>query len=115
MLRSEMLQRIGSQDISACTVATRQGVFCRGFARFTDAELRERYNWIVRRRPRMTRAELEEIADRWQLARQEVRDKRIACDVQQDAMDMCRGWDSFSDEELSRFYFEMTGNRIDIS
>ena len=54
------------------------------------------------------------IADRWQLARQEVRDKRIACDVQQEVMDMCRGWDSFSDEELTRFYFEMTGQQIAI-
>jgi hypothetical protein len=115
MLRTELLLRIGNEDVSACTIATRQGIFCRGFARFSDAELRDRYQWIVRRRPNMSRKELEEIADRWQLARQDVRDKRIACDVQQEVSDMCRGWDSFSNDELARFYFEMTGQGIVIS
>ena len=60
----------------------------------------------------MSREELEEIADRRQMARQEVREKRIACDVQQEVSDMCRGWDSFSNDALARFYFEMTGESI---
>jgi hypothetical protein len=72
--------RIGNEDVSACTIAKRQGIFCRGFARFSDAELRDRYQWIVRRR--------------------------------QEVSDMCRGWDSFSNDELARFYFEMTGQSI---
>ena len=111
LLRQELLLRAGD-DVSACKVATEQGIFCHGFARYTDAELRRRYEWIVRRRPTMTRAELEEIADRWQLARQEVEEIPLACDVQQKVHDTCRGWDDFSNEELSRFYFEMTGKDI---
>ncbi len=108
LLRQELIKRADG-DKSACKVAAEQGIFCLGFARYTDAELRRRYDWIVRRQPKMSRQELEEIADRWQLARQEVEQIPIACDVQQKVHDTCRGWDDFSDEELSRFYFEMTG------
>lgn len=111
LLRQELLKRAGD-DVSACKVAAEQGIFCHGFARYTEAELRRRYEWIVRRRPEMTREELEEIADRWQLARQDVEGIPIACDVQQKVHDTCRGWDDFSNEELSRFYFEMTGTDI---
>lgn len=107
-LRQELLRRAGG-EVSACKVATEQGIFCHGFARYTDAELRRRYEWIVRRRPTLNRAELEEIADRWQLARQDVEGIPLACDVQQKVHDTCRGWDDFSNEDLSRFLFEMTG------
>lgn len=111
LLRQELLKRAGD-DVSACKVAAEQGIFCHGFARYTEAELRRRYEWIVRRRPEMTREEVEEIADRWQLARQDVEGIPIACDLQQKVHDTCRGWDDFSNEELSRFYFEMTGRDI---
>jgi hypothetical protein len=111
LLRSELLKRAG-EDVSACRVAAEQGIFCHGFARYSDEELRRRYEWIVRRRPTLTRDELEEIADRWQMARQEVTHTPIACDVQQRVHDTCRGWDDFSNDDLSRFYFEMTGKDI---
>ena len=111
LLRSELLKRAG-EDVSACRVAAEQGIFCHGFARYSDEELRRRYEWIVRRRPTLTRDELEEIADRWQMARQEVTHTPIACDVQQKLHDTCRGWDDFSNDDLSRFYFEMTGKDI---
>lgn len=106
-----MLEQIGD-DQSACKWAAERGVFCRGFARFTDAELRSKYDWVTRRRPKMTRSELEEIADRWQLARQEVDDIPIACDVQQREHDMCRGWDDFTNGELGGFLFEITGTAM---
>jgi hypothetical protein len=111
LVRQELLKRAGD-DVSACKVAAEQGIFCHGFARYTDLELRRRYEWIVRRRPRMSRKELEEIADRWQLARQEIDGTPIACDVQQIVHDTCRGWDDFSNDELARFYFEMTGKEL---
>jgi hypothetical protein len=57
----------------------------------------------------MTRDDLETIADRWQMARQEVDELPIACDVQQKVHDTCRGWDDFSNEDLSLFYREHTG------
>ena len=113
LLRQELLRRAGG-EVSACKVAAEQGIFCHGFARYTDAELRRRYEWIVRRRPKMDRAELEEIADRWQLARQDVEGIPIACDVQQKVHDTCRGWDDFSNDDLARFYFEMTGKDVNV-
>jgi hypothetical protein len=108
LLRAELLKRAGN-EVSACKVATEQGIFCHGFAQYTDEELRRRYEWISRRRPKMSREELEEIADRWQMARQEVTHTPLACDVQQKLHDTCRGWDDFSNDDLVRFYFEMTG------
>jgi hypothetical protein len=39
----------------------------------------------------------------------------LACDVQQMEHDMCRGWDDFSNDELSRFYAELTGKTIVVS
>lgn len=111
LLRGELLKRL-DRDTSACRLAAEKGIFCRGFARYGDSELRRKYDWIVRRRPGMDRQELEEIANRWQLHGQEVNQLPIACDVQQQEHDMCCGWDDFTNEELSRFYLEMTGQRI---
>lgn len=111
LLRQELVRRADGEK-SACKVAADEGIFCRGFARYTDLELRRRYDWIMRRYPKMTRKELEEIADRWQMARQDVEESPTACDVQQKVHDTCKGWDDFSSEELSRFYYEMTGKEI---
>ena len=56
--------------------------------------------------------ELEEIADRWQMARQDVDQLPVACDVQQKVHDTCRGWDDFSNEQLSTFLHELTGRDV---
>jgi DNA replicative helicase MCM subunit Mcm2 (Cdc46/Mcm family) len=114
LLREELVRRADGEK-SACRVAAEEGIFCHGFARYTDLELRRRYDWIARRHPKMTREELEEVADRWQMARQDVEDSPTACDVQQKVHDTCRGWDDFSNDELSRYYYEMTGTEIDIA
>jgi hypothetical protein len=111
LLRQELVRRADGEK-SACRVAADEGIFCRGFARYTDLELRRRYDWIMRHYPKLSREELEEIADRWQMARQDVDQLPVACDVQQKVHDTCKGWDDFSNEELSRFYFEMTGKDI---
>ncbi len=44
----------------------------------------------------MTREDLEEVANRWQLARHEVNALPTACDVQQIEHDLCGGWDDFT-------------------
>jgi hypothetical protein len=111
LLRAELLKHTDSET-SACAFAAERGIFCRGFAQYGDGELKRKYNWITRRRPDMTRGELEEIGNRWQLARQEVSGLPLACDVQQTERDMCNGWDDFSNADLARFYNELTGNNI---
>lgn len=110
-IRGELSRR-AKDDMSVCKLAAATGVFCKGFRRYSDEELKERYGWIVRRNPEAPRETIEDIADRWQLARQEVERVPIACDVQQIEHDTCGGWDDFSNDDLVRFAQELTGRRI---
>ena len=109
-LRNELAHRANG-DMSICRLAAETGVFCRGFRRYSDEELRQRYDWIAKKNPAQTRSELEDVADRWQMARQEVDRVPTACDVQQIEHDGCNGWDDFSDEELSRFLTTLKGQK----
>ena len=110
-LRSELAKRANG-EMSICKLAAKTGVFCKGLKRYSDAEIAERYGWIVRRNPDISRPELEEIADRWQMARQDVEGVATSCDVQQLEHDTCGGWDDFSNEDLSRFLRELTGRQV---
>lgn len=112
-LRKELL-RFTDEENSVCKVAAERGIFCDGFHRYSDAELRKRYDWIADRRPGLSREELETIANDWQLAQQEVFELPIACDVQQRVHDTCRGWNDFTNEQLARFYQQLTGEEISI-
>jgi hypothetical protein len=110
----EALLKLTNDDKSMCQVAAERGIFCRGFRQFTDTELRNRYWWLVRKCPDMTRAELETLANDWQLTQQDVRDASIACDVQNKVHDTCGGWDDFSNEQLATYYTQVTGQPIEI-
>jgi hypothetical protein len=112
-LRSQLMKFTDSEN-SVCKVAAEQGIFCNGFRRYTDDQLRDRYWWIVRKNPDITRAELETVANDWQLAQQEVFERPMACDVQQRVKDTCRGWNDFTNEQIGRFYFQMTGKEVRI-
>jgi hypothetical protein len=114
ILRGELL-KITDDENSICKVASERGIFCHGFQRNSDGGLRRCYAWLDKRRPGMTRAELEDLANTWQLARQEVDQLPLACDVQQKEHDSCGGWDDFSNEDLSRFYNELTGHTLVVS
>lgn len=110
-LRDELAHRAAG-DVSICRLAAETGVFCKGFRRFTDRELRERFDWIAKKNPDAPREELEAIADRWQLARQDVVGAKTSCDVQQLEHDSCGGWDDFSNEALAGFLRELTGRNV---
>jgi hypothetical protein len=97
---------------SICKVAAERGLFCRGFRRYSDEELRNRYGWIARRHPAASRAELEDLANRWQLARQVFDGTQLACDAQSEEHDTCNGWDDFSNQELSGFMLEILGEEV---
>ena len=111
ILRAQLVKLAGD-DVSICKIAAEKNIFCRGLHRHSDVELRRRFDWINARNPRMPRAEMEAVVDRWQLARQEVDQLPTACDVQQLEHDGCNGWDDFSNEDLSRFCLELTGRSV---
>lgn len=99
---------------SVCEIAAEKGIFCHGFNRYSDSQLRQRYAWLVRHDPSISREKLEEIADRWQVARQIVNDLPLACDVQRLEHDTCGGWDDFTNQDLARFYQELLGETVTV-
>ncbi|HYM60589.1 MAG TPA: hypothetical protein VEZ11_06830 [Thermoanaerobaculia bacterium] len=115
LLKEEFRRMSTDDDTSICKLAAEKGVFCRGFHRFNDDELRKRYDWLVRRDPTMSREDLEDLGNRWQIARQEVEEADCSCDVQARVHDTCRGWDDFSNEELAGFFLEITGKKLNVS
>lgn len=110
----DVLLLMTDDEHSICRVAADKGIFCRGFRRYTDEELRARYSWLVNRDPAISRDRLEDLADRWQLARQVFDDVPIACDAQQLEHDTCGGWDDFTNEELARYCRELLHEDITI-
>lgn len=114
-LRLELLQRT-DESHSICLVAAREGIFCRGFARWSVAELEERHAWMLADRPGITRPELERLANTFELGRQFITGSRLACDHQpkDPGPATCRGWEGFSDHELERFFLEIVGEDIEI-
>ncbi len=114
-LRRE-LATVAGDEHSICQVAQERNLFCRGFAQWKLHELKARYPQIARSRPRITRKEMEELADRWQMARQFVTDEGLACDVQlhEGARQTCRGWDEFDDRQLEQFHAEICGEEVRI-
>jgi len=105
-----------SGDHSICQVAKERGLFCGGFAQWKLHELKARYPQITRSRHHLTREKMEDLADRWQLARQFATGEKLACDVQMHEGEhrTCRGWDEFDDETLARFHAELCDEEVKI-
>jgi hypothetical protein len=113
-IRREVLKLVDDEH-SVCEVCTRLDIMCRGFRQFSDEELARRYKWIAERGEPKTRAELEELANRWQLARQLATGRELACDVQLEDRDTCDGWDTFTTTELARYYKQLTGEDVEVA
>jgi hypothetical protein len=114
VLREELARRAGD-EMSICKLAAQTGIFCKGFGQDSDRQLKQRYNWIARKNAGAPRADLEELADRWQLARQEVLGAVTSCDAQQLEHGTCGGWDDFSNEQLAAFLHELTGRSVQVA
>jgi hypothetical protein len=115
-LRAALLEVAGDEH-SICKVARDKNLFCRGFAQWKLHELKAQYPQITRSRPRLTRAAMEDLADRWQMARQFVTGEHLACDVQlhEGAHQTCRGWDEFDDAQLEQFHKDLCGEKLRIT
>jgi hypothetical protein len=112
-IRGALLARAGEEEC-ACSVATREGVFCHGFRELTDAEFRKRFDWIAAKRPRATRAELEQLVAFYHLGRQEVVGAALCCDVETRDHCGCDGWNRFDNPTLEKFCLELTGRPVQI-
>ncbi len=119
--REEAVGRIRQQLIamnadgkSVCRIAAEQNILCGGFHRDSDDELRARYAGRIDGATELSREELEERANEWQLTRQQQEGTRLCCDVQQMFYETCHGWDDFSDEDLSRFCLELFGEEVEV-
>src|SRR5262252_6125686 len=98
----------------ACVVASRYGMFCGGFAKLSDKELRQRYHWIVRKHPGIAREELERLASLYHVGRQQATGCALCCDVETRDHCGCDGWNSFDSRTLESVCFDMTGEVIRI-
>jgi hypothetical protein len=112
VLLRDKLRMLTDADHCMCAAAARAGVFCRGFARLSDADFRSRFDWIVRKRPRASRAELEEVVNLYHLGRQEVTGTALCCDLETREHTSCDGWNTFDNETLQTFIRELTGREV---
>jgi hypothetical protein len=63
------LVKLTDEDRPLCQVARELNIYCHGFGRFTSEELRREYAWLEKKAHHpLTRQELEERANQWQLA-----------------------------------------------
>ena len=104
-----IVNALPQDDECACAIAGRYGIFCKGFARYSDEELKKRFAWIARPRPGVSRAELERLASAYHRGRQEVTGAEICCDVETREHCGCDGWNTFDNTALEDFYASLTG------
>lgn len=108
------LRELTDDEHCVCRVAREKHVYCGGFSQWTYEELRERYAFIVKTRPHASRPELEDLANRWQLAQQFVKGTELSCDTQTEVHHTCEGFDGFSNERLEGFHRDLLGAPVEI-
>jgi len=95
-----------------CQVAADRGIFCHGFRRWDAREFDRRWKNAIGRSSHLTRPQMEEYANLWQLAEQLRRGVSLACDTRTRGPGPCRGWDEFSNADLSRFCADLLGRNV---
>jgi hypothetical protein len=110
-----ILNALTDEERCACAISGRYGIFCGGFGRLSDEELRRRYSWIARKRPNAARAELEQLASYYHLGRQQVTGATVCCDVETREHCGCDGWNSFDNKTLEEFCRKLTGRPVHIA
>jgi len=108
----DSLVKLAGEERSMCRVAAEQGIFCRGFRLWHDAEFDRRWRGLLGRSNHLSRAQMERLADIWQLAEQVQQRVPLICDAQAAAPGACCGWDEFGNEAIARFCGELLGEEV---
>ena len=109
-----ILAALQNEERCACAIASRYGIFCRGFEELSDAEFRRRISWIAKKRPGATREELEGLVSQYHLGKQQVTGTAVCCDVETREHCACDGWNSFDNDSLEEHYRKLTGHEVRI-
>jgi hypothetical protein len=119
--RSEALARLRAallaltdEEHCICQVAAERGIFCRGFSRWNASEFDRRWRIAIGRSNHLNRPQMEQFANLWQLSEQIRQRVALACDAKTSGTGPCRGWEEFSNRELSRFCAEVLGKNVEI-
>jgi hypothetical protein len=112
-LRAQLMA-MTDDNTSMCQIAAERGIFCHGFKQYSDEELREKFDWITRRNPNLSRRDLERMANLWQISRQVMDGVPFSCDAQTIEHDTCMGWDSFSNDELQKHFREILRQEVNV-
>jgi hypothetical protein len=106
------MQPMCGNDRSMCEVAAQERIFCRGFQRWHDAEFHRRWKGALGVTTHLSRAQMERLADLWQLSEQIRSGVAFACDASTEHPGACRGWNEFSNDALARFCADLLGVRV---
>jgi hypothetical protein len=112
-LRASLLA-MTDEEHSLCQVAAERGIFCRGFRRWSQSEFDRRWRKYLGRSTHLSREQMEEYANVWELAEQIRRRVSLACDAQTAARGPCRGWNEFSNADLARFCSDVLGENVEV-
>ena len=112
-LRKALLA-LADGEHSICQVAAERGIFCRGFRRWNASEFDRRWRFAIGRSTHLSRAQMEEFANVWQLSEQLRQHVPLACDAGANGPGGCRGWAEFSNADLSRFCADVLGLSVQV-
>jgi hypothetical protein len=110
----KILAALQTEDRCACAIASRYGIFCRGFEELSDLDFRRRVSWIAAKRPGATREELEELVSQYHLGKEQATGAAICCDVETREHCACDGWNSFDNKTLEDQCLKLTGRPVRI-
>ena len=112
-LRDALLQ-LADDEHSMCQIAAERNIFCRGFGRWNAGEFDRRWRNAIGRSTHLSRAQMEEFANLWQLSEQLRQRVSLACDANSGGLGGCRGWDEFSNGDISRFCADVLVRSVDV-
>jgi hypothetical protein len=110
----QALLALSDGEHSICQVAAERGIFCHGFRRWNASDFDRRWRFAIGRSTHLSRAQMEEFANVWQLSEQLRQHVALACDAGANGPGGCRGWKEFSNADLSRFCADVLGLNVQV-